>query len=112
VTVVSISGHVWAIQLLAKAVGLPELSFSEAMVVVGVLALGFAAPNAPGFFGSVQLALYAGMAVFVAPEHVVHEGAALVFLFYVTYLALVVALAALAFAVELVSPRPMVPSVS
>jgi hypothetical protein len=103
VTVASVAGHVWAIQLLAKAVALPELSFGEAMVVVGVLALGFAAPNAPGFFGSVQLALYAGMAVYVAPEHVIHEGAALVFLFYVTYLTLVVVLAAIAFAVELVS---------
>jgi glycosyltransferase 2 family protein len=105
VTVVSVAGHVWAIQLLAKSVGLPELAFSEAMVVVGVLALGFAAPNAPGFFGSVQLALYAGMAVYVAPEHVIHEGATLVFLFYVTYLGLVVALAALAFAVDLASRR-------
>lgn len=105
VTVVSVAGHVWAIQLLAKAVGLPPLSFGEAMVVVGVLALGFAAPNAPGFFGSVQLALYAGMAVYVAPEHVVHEGATLVFLFYVTYLGLVVTLAALAFVLDLVSKR-------
>jgi glycosyltransferase 2 family protein len=105
VTVVSVAGHVWAIQLLARGVGLPELSFSEAMVVVGVLALGFAAPNAPGFFGSVQLALYAGMAVYVAPEHVIHEGATLVFLFYVTYLGLVVVLAALAFAVDLAMKR-------
>jgi hypothetical protein len=105
VTVLSVAGHVWAIQLLAKGVGLPALSFSEAMVVVGVLALGFAAPNAPGFFGTVQLALYAGLAVYVAPEHVIHEGAALVFLFYVTYLGLVVALAALAFVADLVSKR-------
>lgn len=105
VTIVSVSAHVWAIQLLARAVGLPALTFGEAMVVVGVLALGFAAPNAPGFFGSVQLALYAGLAVYTPPEKIIHEGAALVFLFYVTYLGLVVLLAAIASVVELASRR-------
>lgn len=105
VTIVSVSAHIWAIQLLARAVGLPPLTFGEAMVVVGVLALGFAAPNAPGFFGSVQLALYAGLAVYEPPEKIVHEGAALVFLFYVTYLGLVVSLAAMASVVELLSKR-------
>lgn len=105
VTIVSVAGHVWAIQLLAQAVGLPGLSFAEAMVVVGVLALGFAAPNAPGFFGSVQFALYAGLAVYVAPEKVIHEGAALVFLFYVTYLGLVVVLAAVAAVVDAIGKR-------
>ena len=105
VTLVSVAGHVWAIQLLADAVGLPELSFTESMVVVGVLALGFAVPNAPGFFGAVQLALYAGLAVYIAPDKVIHEGAALVFLFYITYLGLVVVLAAIASVVELVAKR-------
>ena len=63
---------------------------AEATVVVGVLGLGFALPNAPGFFGAVQLALYAGLAVYVAPEKVVHEGAAFVFIFYLVYLIMVV----------------------
>jgi hypothetical protein len=55
-----------------------------------VLGLAFALPNAPGFFGTIQLALYAGLAVYVTPNQVVTEGAALVFLFYVSYLSQVV----------------------
>jgi hypothetical protein len=90
VTAISLGSHVVALQLLARAVGLPELSFAQATVVLGVLALGFAVPNAPGFFGAVQLALYAGLAVYVEPAKVVYEGAAFVFVFYVIYLCLVV----------------------
>lgn len=91
-TVVSLVSHIFSMQELAEAVGLPALTFAQATVVVGVLGLGFAMPNAPGFFGTIQLALYAGLAVYVKPEAVVHEGAALVFLFYVIYLILVVLL--------------------
>jgi hypothetical protein len=90
VTLTAIFIHVVAIVLLADAVGLPELTLAQASVVVGVLALGFAVPNAPGFFGAIQLALYAGLAVYVDPNKVAHEGALLVFLFYVTYLSQIV----------------------
>ncbi|MGC4094454.1 MAG: lysylphosphatidylglycerol synthase transmembrane domain-containing protein [Polyangiaceae bacterium] len=93
VTVAALYAHIWGMQQLALAVGLPELNLAEATVVVGVLGLGFALPNAPGFFGAVQLALYAGLAVYVAPEKVVHEGAAFVFLFYLVYLVMVVVVA-------------------
>lgn len=91
-TVLSLVAHILSTQELADAVGLPHLTFAQATVVVGVLGLGFALPNAPGFFGTIQLALYAGLAVYVKPEAVVREGAAMVFLFYVIYLALVVLL--------------------
>jgi glycosyltransferase 2 family protein len=90
VTIFSLTAHVIALQALARATGLPELTFAQATVVLGVLALGFAVPNAPGFFGAVQLALYAGLAVYVEPAKVVHEGAAFVFIFYVLYLAMVI----------------------
>ena len=86
VTGVSILSHIWAIELLARAVGLTTLTFAQASVVTGVLALGFALPNAPGFFGAVQLALYAGLVLYVDPEQVTNAGAALVLLFYITYL--------------------------
>lgn len=99
-TIFALVAHIWGIQRLALAVGLPELNFAEATVLVGVLGLGFAMPNAPGFFGSVQLALYAGLAVYVAPEKVIHEGAAFVFLFYVIYLALVILLSLLGVLLE------------
>jgi uncharacterized protein (TIRG00374 family) len=100
VTVLSIAANVWAIALLAQAVGIPELTFAQASVVLGLLALGFGLPNAPGFFGSVQLALYAGLAAYIAPEKVAREGSALVFLFYVTYLGIVVLLGAISAVVE------------
>lgn len=105
-TVFALVAHIWGIQQLALAVSLPELTFAEATVIVGVLGLGFAMPNAPGFFGSVQLALYAGLAVYVAPEQVIHEGAVFVFLFYVIYLALVILLSLLGILLEYGSSSP------
>ena len=90
VTVVSTFLNILTIQLLTRAAGLPSLSFAQTTVVFGVMALGFAVPNAPGFFGAIQLALYAGLAVYVEPAKVVHEGAAFVFVYYLLYLGLVV----------------------
>jgi hypothetical protein len=108
VTLISISGLVAAIMVLAHAVGLSELTLAQGMVVLGVLALGFTAPNAPGFFGVVQLALYAGLATYIAPAKVAREGAAMVFLYYVTHLANVSLLALIALVVELFSrPAPI-----
>jgi uncharacterized protein (TIRG00374 family) len=104
ITILSVAAHVWAIDLLADAVGIPELTFAQSAVVVGVLALGFAMPNAPGFFGAVQLAMYAGLAVYLDPAKVVHEGAAMVFLFYVTYLGIIVLLAAFGLAADYAQP--------
>lgn len=104
VSIVATLAHVWGMVLLAHGVGIPELTFVESMVVVGFLALGFGMPNAPGFFGTVQLALYGGLAVYVAPDRVVHAGAAFVFLFYAVYLAQVVVLAAISAVVEYASP--------
>jgi hypothetical protein len=102
VTALALAFHLWSMKLLADAVGIPELTLTQTAVVVGVLALGFAVPNAPGFFGTVQLALYAGLAVYIQPAKVVHEGAALVFIFYVTYLTLIIAGAAIGLAIEYV----------
>jgi hypothetical protein len=90
VTVASTVLNILTIKLLTRAAGLPSLSFAEATVVFGVMALGFAMPNAPGFFGAIQLALYAGLAVYVEPAKVVHEGAAFVFVYYLLYLGLVI----------------------
>jgi hypothetical protein len=108
VTIVCVMSQVWALEQLADAVGLPELTLAQAMVVLGVMALGFSAPNAPGFFGVVQLALYCGLATYIAPSKVAHEGAAFVFLFYVVYLVNVTLLAAIALLVELFGDSPPV----
>jgi hypothetical protein len=104
VTVVSVVANIWAIDLLASAVGLPALSFGQSTVILGVLALGFALPNAPGFFGAVQLALYAGFALYVTPEMVVREGAAFVFVYYISYLSVVLSLALGALLIEYALP--------
>lgn len=106
VSVFSIGAQVWSIQLLGRAVGLPDLTLPQCAVILGLVALGFGLPNAPGFFGTVQLALYAGLAAYLAPETVAREGAVFVFLFYVTYLGVIVALAALSLVVEYVAPSP------
>jgi glycosyltransferase 2 family protein len=100
VTLASVFSLVVAIEVLANAVGLPELSVSQSMVVLGVLALGFTAPNAPGFFGVVQLALYMGLATYIVPDKVAHEGSVLVFIYYATYLVCVTLLAAIATVME------------
>jgi hypothetical protein len=106
VTLGSAFAHIWALQLLGHAVGLPELTLAQATLMTGVLSLAFILPNAPGFFGAIQLALYAGLAVYVAPEKVIAEGAVLVFLFYVSYLGLIVALGAGALGLEYFARAP------
>jgi hypothetical protein len=93
VTLVSVLANVWTIQLLAVGTGLPRLGFAESSVVLGVLAIGFALPNAPGFFGAVQLALYAGLALYVPPDMITREGASFVFIYYLSYLGVVFVLA-------------------
>ncbi len=101
VTLFSVFSLVVAVEVLADSVGLAELSISQSMVVLGVLALGFTAPNAPGFFGVVQLALYMGLATYVAPDKVAKEGSVLVFIYYATYLLAVTLLAVIALLMEL-----------
>jgi uncharacterized membrane protein YbhN (UPF0104 family) len=103
VTLISVLSLPLGVEVLAEAVGLSELTFPQSMVVLGVLALGFTAPNAPGFFGMVQLALYAGLATYIAPDKVAHEGSVLVFVYYAAYLAVVTLLGAIALVVELVA---------
>jgi glycosyltransferase 2 family protein len=105
VTVASIAANVWAIQLLAIAVGIPALDFAQSSVVLGVLALGFALPNAPGFFGAVQLCLYAGLVLYLPPVMITREGATFVFAYYVGYLGVVLSLALGGFLLEYVLPK-------
>jgi glycosyltransferase 2 family protein len=104
VTVLSVVANIWAVKLLGTAVGLQSLTFAQSSVVLGVLAIGFALPNAPGFFGAVQLALYAGLALYVSPETVTQAGASFVFIYYITYLGVVLSLALGALLVEYTSP--------
>jgi hypothetical protein len=77
--------------------------------VLGVLALGFLAPNVPGFFGTFQLSLYAGLAMYLPPETVVGPGAAAVFLMYVLQMGTSVFCAAVALALEARVPPTALP---
>ncbi len=86
ITIVSLFAQLFSFHEMLLAVGLPPIGLAELAVCNGVLALAYALPNAPGFFGTIQLAMYAGMAIYYPPEKVVHEGAAAVFLYYSTYI--------------------------
>jgi hypothetical protein len=100
VTAISTLTNIWAVDLLAVSFHLPGIHFAESAVILGVLAIGFALPNAPGFFGAVQLALYAGLALYVSPELVTAQGSGFVFVYYIAYLGVVLSLAVGAWVLE------------
>ena len=90
--------------MLIWGVGLDSVTATQGAAVLGVLALGFLTPNAPGFFGTFQIALYAGLAMYLPPHEVVDKGAAAVFLMYVLQMGVVLGAAAIALVVESLSP--------
>jgi len=80
----------WALVFLATWVLLRgtgiDSSFSQACVTLGVLGLGAIIPAGPGFFGTYQIAIYTGLALFFDQNTVVTSGAAMVFISYATQL--------------------------
>lgn len=72
---------VGALVVLLDAFGF-EAGFFEAMVVMGVLALGVMVPQAPGYYGTFQLSAYAGLFLCFSPELVRSAGAPFVFFLY------------------------------
>jgi uncharacterized membrane protein YbhN (UPF0104 family) len=62
--------------------GAVPISFVQAVVLMGVLALGVLLPNAPGYFGAFQLSLYAGFAMYLEPGVVVAKASVVIFLMY------------------------------
>lgn len=75
--------HAFGIGFLLWGVGLESITYPQACAVMGVLCLGLALPNAPGFFGAFQIATYAGLALYFPEAEVVAAGAAGVFFLYV-----------------------------
>lgn len=69
--------------LLLWASGIPQPSLVEAGVIFGVLCLGVAVPNAPGFFGTFQISGYSALVLFYPLEQVTSAGAVFVFTLYV-----------------------------
>jgi hypothetical protein len=68
--------------LLAWGSGIDGMTFSEACVLTGVVALGILVPNAPGFFGAYQLSVYAALTLYFPNDTVVGPGGAYVLLVY------------------------------
>jgi hypothetical protein len=63
-----------------------DMSYAQATVLAGVLALGIMVPNAPGFFGAFQFSVYAGLSMFYAEEALFTSGSVLVFFLYLSQL--------------------------
>lgn len=98
--------NTWAIQILAYGCGIDSIDFARAAVIVGVLHIGVLLPNAPGYFGTFQMALYAGLALYLAPADVVGQGSLLVFLTYSLQVGLCVLLGGAALVIEGAAPPP------
>jgi uncharacterized protein (TIRG00374 family) len=67
--------------VLAVGCGLP-IGFFGAAATMGVVALAIIAPATPGFFGSFQLATYAGLAMYLEPAEVTRRGSVYAFFAY------------------------------
>lgn len=91
--------------LLAWGCGFDRITYVQACVSMGVLALGILLPNAPGFFGAFQISIYAGFAMYFEPADVVGPGAAFVLIIYVAQLAITFTAAALGMVWERTSFR-------
>lgn len=86
--------------LLLRAAGFPEATPAQAGAVVGTLAFGMSLPNAPGFFGTFQIAVYASLALFFPAERVQTQGAMFVFWLYALQLGWIFSLAPVGLLVE------------
>jgi glycosyltransferase 2 family protein len=76
--------------LLAHGCGLAGVGFFGAAATMGVTALGILVPSTPGFFGAFQLAIYAGLAMYLSPALVMSAGSAYAFFGYVMPMGLTV----------------------
>jgi glycosyltransferase 2 family protein len=73
--------------LLLGASGLPA-TLTQACAMIGILGVGVVVPAGPGLFGAFQIASFSALALFFPLDAVRSEGAALVFVTYVSYVAL------------------------
>jgi hypothetical protein len=85
------------IWLLLWGCGLPSPSIGEAIVILGVLGLGLVVPNAPGFFGTFQIAAYSAMVLFYPLGDVTRAGSAFVFSLYVVQIGMILVAGGAAF---------------
>lgn len=95
--------------VLAEACGLGGIGFFGATATMGVVALGILVPATPGFFGAFQLATYAGLAMYLAPNLVMKQGATFAFLGYVLPVGLSLLAGVIALAAGMVGKRKNLP---
>ena len=88
-----------------RAAGLDNIQFVQVTAVMGVLSLGMLVPNAPGFFGTFQISIYAGLAMYRPGVDVVGAGSVAVFWMYVIQMGLSLATGLVATVAE-VRSRP------
>jgi hypothetical protein len=74
------AGVFWVIAL---GCGLGHIGYFGAAATMGVVAIGIILPATPGFFGSFQLATYAGLAMYLDAQEVPHLGSVYAFFAYV-----------------------------
>ena len=96
-----VNGASWWV--LAQGCGLSPVGYLQAVAIMGVVALGIVVPSTPGFFGAFQLAIYAGLAIYLPPSDVLGTGAVFAFYGYVLPMGLTVLFGAVA---ALVTPSP------
>jgi glycosyltransferase 2 family protein len=84
--------------LLLWACGIPSPSLGQGAVILGVMGLGLVVPNAPGFFGTFQIAAYSAMVLFYPLADVTRAGSAFVFVLYVVQIATILITGGAAFA--------------
>lgn len=77
----------WAVAILGvwglmNALGFEDVSLAHATAIFGILGLGVLTPGAPGHFGTFQLAVYAGLALYYPAIIISSVGTTLVFILY------------------------------
>lgn len=65
-----------------NALGFEDVSLAQATAIFGILGLGVLTPGAPGHFGTFQIAVYAGLALYYPAIVISSVGATLVFILY------------------------------
>jgi hypothetical protein len=100
---VASAGTFW---FLSRATGLSSMTFPEAMVVMGTLALGILLPAGPGYFGAFQLSVYAALALYHSPKDIIELGSMFVFLLYALQVGAQLVVGAVSLLVGVGEPRP------
>lgn len=107
----------WGLQLLAiwyflRNVGFEDASLAQAGIVAGTIAFSASLPNAPGFFGIFQIAIYASLALFHPATVVQERGSVVAFWIYALEVGWILALSPAAFWIARHEQRITAPTAS